>query len=167
VENEYLISARSSVLGSGSRFVDTILDEALLECARSLVDTLVLERLQAEVNENFINTIAIKASPDTRNPARDLMPSISGSLKRLEIIKEKYSDSFLDMRQSEIKSLLETSLINGEWRREFPGRLILKRFVGRYVPGVSYEAFRNIIIDKMVDAGYQPSGMNEVITKIN
>jgi hypothetical protein len=167
VENEYLILACSSVLGSGSRLDDTTLDEALLECARSLVDTLVLERLQEEVNESFVNTIAIKASPDTQNPARDLLPSISGSLKRLEGLKEKYSDSFLNARESEIRSLLETSLLNGEWRREFPGRLILKRFVGRHVQGVSYEAFRNIIIDKMVDAGYQPSGMSEVITKIN
>jgi hypothetical protein len=167
LEDEYLASACGSVLGSGSGLTGTALDEALLACARSLVDTLVLERLQAEVNESFINTIVIKASPDTRNPARDLMPSIGGSLRRLAEVKDKYSESFLDARQSEVRGLLETALTNGEWRREFPGRLILKRFVGRHVPGVNYEAFRNIVLDKMVDAGYQPSGMKGVIEEID
>jgi hypothetical protein len=69
--------------------------------------------------------------------------------------------------QSQIRSTLEIALTNGEWRREFPGRLILKRFVGRHVRGVNYEAFRNVALDKMVDAGHQPPGMKKVIEKID
>ena len=167
LENDHLAAACNSVLGSGSHLEGVALDEALLECARSLVDTLVLERLQDEVNESFVNAITIKASPDTRDPARDLMPSISGSLRRLREFGEKYSESFLGDMQSQIKSTLEIALTNGEWRREFPGRLILKRFVGRHVRGVNYEAFRNVVLDKMVDAGYQPYGMKKVIEKID
>jgi AAA domain, putative AbiEii toxin, Type IV TA system len=167
LENEHLAAACSSVLGVRSSFEGAILDQALLACARSLVDTLVLERLQAEVNDSLVNAIRVKASPDTRNPARDLMPSIGGSLRRLSEVENKYSETFLDTRQAQIRSTLDIALTNGEWRREFPGRLILKRFVGQHVQGVNYEIFRNIVLDKMVDAGYQPSGMMEVIARIN
>ena len=167
VENYYVAAACNSVLGSAFHLGGAALEEALLGCALSLVDTLVLERLQDEVNESFVNAITIKASPKTRAPATDLMPSINGTLGRLRKVEEKYSESFLRDMQSEIRSTLEVALTNGEWRREFPGRLILKRFVGRHVPGVNYEAFRNVVLDKMVDAEYQPPGMKSVIERID
>jgi hypothetical protein len=166
LENDYLVAACRSVLGGQSPFEGITLDEALLACAKALVDNLVLERLQAEVNESLVTAIAVKASPDTRNPASHLMPSITGSLTRLNELGSKYSAAFLEARQAELRSALEDALTNGTWRSEFPGRLILKRFVGEHVRGVNYDAFRNIILDKMVDASYQPPGMKEVIDKI-
>jgi hypothetical protein len=167
LENDHVAAACSSVLGSQSRLEGEFLNDALLTCASSLVDVLVLERLQAEVNESLITAIAVNASPNTQDPARDLLPSIDGSLKRLNEIGLKYSEAFLRARQDQIRSTLQVALTNGEWRREFPGRPILRRFVGQYVRGVSYEVYRNIVLDKMVDSGYQPPGMKEVIEKIN
>ena len=161
LENEFLALACGSVLGSSSALSDTALEAALRACAEELVDTLVLERLQAEVNESFVNSIAVGASPSTRNPASDLMPSIRKSLERLAAAGEKYSEDFLRERQSEIRGLLEAALTNGEWRREFPGRLILKRFVRRHVPGVNYEAFRYIILidgGRRLSAGWDARG---------
>jgi hypothetical protein len=166
LENDYLAAACRSVLGARSSLEGTVLDQALLMCAKSLIDALVLERLQAEVNDSLITAVLVKASPNTRSPAQDLVPSIASSLRRLNEVGGKYSETFLETRQTEIRGTLETSLSNGEWRHEFPGRLIIKRFVGEYMQGVNYEAFRNILIDKMVDAGYQPPGMKEVIEKI-
>ena len=53
---------------------DDVLD-ALRDCARELVDSLVLERLQAEVNDEVISAIEIKGPPGTTAPAKDLLPS--------------------------------------------------------------------------------------------
>ncbi len=166
LENEYLAAACRSVLGARSSLEGTVLDQALLICAESLIDTLVLERLQIEVNDSLIAAVVVKASPNTRNPAHDLMPSITSSLERLSEVGSKYSEASLQARQANIRETLESSLSNGEWRNEFPGRLILKRFVGEHLHGVNYEAFRNVLIDKMVDAGYQPPAMQEVIEMI-
>ena len=44
---------------------------------------------------------------------------------------------------------------------------MLRRFVDTHLKGAAnYEAFRNLIIDQMVDEGYEPDGMREVVTNI-
>ncbi len=69
-------------------------------------------------------------------------------------------------RQGQVRDTLEAALVSDDWRSEFPGRLVLKRFVDAHVTGVSYEALRNLIIDKMVDSAYQPTGMRIVVEAI-
>jgi hypothetical protein len=50
---------------------------------------------------------------------------------------------------------------------EIPGRSILQRFAARELSGAgSYEGFRNVIVDQMVDSGYEPPGMRTVIDVI-
>jgi hypothetical protein len=48
----------------------------------------------------------------------------------------------------------------------FPGRVILSDFVSKHVPGISYESFRNLVIDQMIDAEYEPPGMKAVIDAV-
>jgi hypothetical protein len=136
-------------------------------------------RLQAVRIENFrgieffeatkLKDIVVVAGPNGcgKTAVLDGIRSIAGSLRRLSELGSSYSETSLETRQDQIRRELNVALTNGMWRSEFPGRLILKRFVGRYVNGVNYEGFRNIILDKMVDAGYQPNGMKEVIERIN
>lgn len=72
----------------------------------------------------------------------------------------------MEDRAKELKAEFEASLETGEWIRLVPGRLILGRFVSRNIPGVMYEAFRNLILDQMVDDAFEPSGMRVVLDKI-
>jgi hypothetical protein len=72
-------SALQTLLPSADPFSsdDEVLD-ALRDCARELVDRLVLERLQADVNGELVSAIDIGGPPDTTAPAADLLPSIEG-----------------------------------------------------------------------------------------
>jgi hypothetical protein len=44
--------------------------------------------------------------------------------------------------------------------------LILARFVATHGTGVSYEHFRNLIVDQMVDDNYEPPGMKVLVDAI-
>lgn len=55
---------------------------------------------------------------------------------------------------------------SGAWRDDFPGRRILAQFVESHLPGVSYVAFRNLVMDKMVALEARPDGMLGVLREI-
>jgi hypothetical protein len=166
LENEYVLAAYSAVRGGYGMQDSRQINAALMNCARSLLERLILERLQDQINTEMIASISVGANPATLNPAKDIRPSITGSLSKMSALVAQYTEDFLTARESEIRSRLEASLLNDEWRREFPGRLVLKRFVSEHVDGVSYEPFRNLIIDKMVDSGFRPPGMLSIIESI-
>jgi hypothetical protein len=48
----------------------------------------------------------------------------------------------------------------------FRGRDVLRRFVGKRAASVSYEVFRNLVVSRMAEAGFQPAGMKKVIEQI-
>ena len=56
--------------------------------------------------------------------------------------------------------------MDGGWTQTFRGRDVLRRFVGRFVTGIGYETFRDLIIARMRDAEYKPAGMKRVIDTI-
>jgi hypothetical protein len=43
-----------------------------------------------------------------------------------------------------------------EWLKTFRGRDVLRGFVSEHVPGVSYEAFRDLVLARMKEAGLPP-----------
>ena len=165
LESEYILAACKTIR---NRAIQTSqeLDVALKECAESLLDRLILERLQDEINREMMGSLAIGANRDTRDPAIDIIPSIRGSLARLNELGDKYSEEYLTRREGEIRQTLSAALTSNGWRSEFPGRLVIKRFVEKCVIGVSYDAFRFLIIEKMVDSRYEPPGMLTIINKI-
>jgi hypothetical protein len=166
LESEHVLAACKAILGNRALQRIPDVDEALMDCAASLVDRLILERLQEEINEEMTRSLSVGANPNTSNPAMDLIPSVHSSLKRLSELGTKYSQDYLTAREDEIRKTLQLALASDEWRREFPGRPILKRFVERFVTGVSYDAFRYLIIEKMVDSKHEPTGMQTVISEI-
>ena len=167
LESEHVQSASAAILSGRTALAEDEVEPALKECARELLNRLVLERLQEEVNDQMIGAVSIGANPATLSPAIDILPSIAGSLRRMTELADGFSANFLAQREAEIRATLEAALENDDWRSEFPGRLVLKRFVDQHINGVSYEAFRYLVIDKMVDAGYQPPGMLTVIDTIS
>jgi hypothetical protein len=140
---------------------------ALKRSAEGLLDRLVLEFLQRDVNHRLVSSISIGASPETIAPARDLRPSIEGSLKRIEAATASVLEpGFLEGKVAAIESRLRTALSGDTWVCEFPGREILKGFVGSSVSGVGYEPFRNLILDQMVDDGFEPPDMVAIFQEI-
>jgi hypothetical protein len=141
---------------------------ALRTAAESLIPQLVLERLQKSVNDRLVNSISVGASPSSTDIAAALQPSITGSFDRLDSVRTEVSDvAQLRVEAVEVESSLQAWLGDGQWISEFPGRSVLQRFAGEYLSGAAtYEGFRNVILDKMVDDEYHPRGMETILTGV-
>ncbi|MEU9508556.1 AAA family ATPase [Micromonospora sp. NPDC048170] len=173
IEN-YLLSeppiraALASTLGRDPFTADEEVAIALRDCASSIMNRLVLERIQQDVNDGLVSAIRVNASPRTAQPAVDLKPSIVGSLARLRDLGETFSsDDWLNESEGRHRATLESALESDAWMVEFPGRSILSLFVERHVPGASYPVFRNVVLDKMVEMGAEPAGLKLVLDQID
>ncbi len=140
---------------------------ALRDCARELVDSLVLERLQAEVNGMLISAISISGPPNTTAPAKDLLPSIKGSVERISTIGSGLTLDDLSQKAELHRADLEGALESAEWLKEFPGRRVLRRFAGKYLYGkIESLMFSNLVLDKMVERSVKPEPMKVVLDQI-
>lgn len=163
-----ILSAMSAVMDPSTLPTRSQVRTWLHQAAMDLVPRLVLERLQSEVNTRLIGCLEVSANPSTQEPARDLIPSIEGSRDRFANEAELLlaSDELGDL-EATFRTELENALSSDDdWMRVFPGRLILSAFVS-HVPGVSYEAFCNLILDQMVDERHEPEGMRSVLNQVD
>jgi predicted ATPase len=156
------------VLTTSDRFgSDEEVFEALRTAAEGVLPSLVAEQLRNAVNDKIVSSVNLGADPSNTDAADALFPSIQGTFSRLEDARMSTDISALRTQAAEIERRLNDSLYDGSWLREFPGRSILRRFAGEQLTGkANYEAFRNVIIDQMVDGNYQPPGMLRVIEHI-
>jgi hypothetical protein len=160
-------AALTSMLGRDPFQADSEVTVELRACASSLLNSLVLERLQDEINDGLVKEIRIRASPATSQPGIDLRPAIVASNDRLKEAGARFaSNDWLEGAERRHRTTLENALHSDAWRSEFPGRRILKLFVDRRVQGASYEVFRNVILDKMVEIGAKPEGMKAILDQI-
>jgi len=159
-------AATISLLGRDPFPSDDDVLAALGKCARDVVDRLVLERAQREINDELIRAISIGASPNSESLAEDLKPSIANSVERIARLGEELTVETLRARIEEHRGRLERSLSDGGWISEFPGRLILRRYTSRYCGGVDSVTLSNVILDKMVERGVTPMGMQDVLQRI-
>ncbi len=106
-------------------------------------------------------------SVDSESTARVLDLQLEGSLRRFtEAAEELLEAAWLRELEAGYREQLEESLKSRDWISVFPGRLVLSRFVEAHVGGVNYEAFRNLILDQMVDDRFQPEGMRRVLESL-
>jgi hypothetical protein len=162
------IRAATAVLRGEDVFAsDHEVVDILRECAGELVDGLVLERVQAYVNKEFIHAIKIAGPPDTRSPASDIVPSIQSSATRIRDIADRLTTTELETLADKHRTVLKAALSDGTWQCEFPGRAILKRYTHRMLKGrIEATLFANAVLDKMVERGVTPEGMARVLNAI-
>jgi AAA domain, putative AbiEii toxin, Type IV TA system/Protein of unknown function (DUF4435) len=139
---------------------------ALRDCATQLVNRLVLERIQGEINAEIVGAIKIGGDPKMVDVVRAVQPSIDGSMERVNAKRGELTAEQLNQRVEKIRDELNDAIESGAWRYDFPGRRILTQFVESHLPGVSYSAFRNLVMDKMVALDARPDGMLDVLREI-
>jgi AAA domain, putative AbiEii toxin, Type IV TA system len=167
LEPKFIAGAMRAVSSTAAVPTEDEIKEQLRTAAATLVSRLVLDQLQEDANRRLIAAIAVRASPDTPSPAEDLIPSIEGSLDRFKAIAREFIDTdVLAKAANEAQRTLEESLTTDEWLAAFPGRLLLSTFVNAHMSGVNYEAFRNLVLDQMVDDRHEPAGMAAVLAVI-
>lgn len=163
-----LVRAATASLEGLDRFSDdSEVRDLLRDCAADLIDRLVLERVQEDINAMFIGAVKIKASPNTTAPARDIEPSIRSSARRVQEIVASLTLDDLERRADEYRSDLTAALTTGAWAKDFPGRLILHRYADKCLNGtIDGPLFLNMLLDKAVEKGLRPPGMETVLTDI-
>lgn len=168
LEPRFVRAAAAALLGQDAFQSDDDVVQALRSAAELLVPGLVLERLRKSVNDQLVAALNIGAEPDSVDPAAAILPSVTASYERLDGARSSITQlEELQHRADQFEASLRGWLEDGSWVREFPGRLILKRFLDHHLRGIaSYEAFRNVILDKMVDNGYEPEGMKSVVLTV-
>lgn len=141
--------------------------EVLRQCAEELVDGLLLERLRTEINHSLvaaINTAGHSAPPD---PAADIIRAVTSSLDRINEIGAGVTRELLEKRMEDYRATLSNSLNDGSWQIEFPGRLILRKYITKQFAGkIDGLLFSNSVLDKMVEQGKKPTGMHVILTDI-
>lgn len=168
----YFVSPRhiSQVLGSlavGRSLSEEEIADELRQCARETLPQLLRHELGAYANTQLISAINTGTDPSKGDLVMELHNAVERSVERIGRARENpLSESGLRTREYELRSKYETGLADGSWMKIFRGRDILKRFSGKHASGVTYEAFRNLIVGRMRDENYQPPGMKAVIDKI-
>lgn len=161
-----LILEVANAVGGKQIFEDVSnVDAALRECASTVIDDLVMHRLRAEVNDALVAVIDLGGSPKS-TPAEALRGSIDGSVARFNATAESFAPTELAAREQQLRTAFENDLASERWRETFPARSILTQFVHEHVPNIQYEAFRNLILDRMALGRQEPPGMRAVIDKI-
>jgi len=141
--------------------------DTLRDSAAETLPELVSVRLKKIVNDMIVSSVHLGGNPRTQDAAEALIDSVNATFVRLNAAQSKIDRAFLDSQATIIKDGLSNALNDRTWVKEFPGRFVLQRFAANVLAGKgSYEGFRNVIVDQMVDAGFEPTGMRQVIDTI-
>ena len=142
-------------------------EQALQYSARETLDPLVCHRLREIVNRHVLDAVGLRVSPVAKDAAGEFDRATDGIVSKLLDLRrgDLCLSKLQEMEKNARKELLE-ALENGRWRAEFRGRDILRRFAGKYVDGMRYEYFRDLIIAEMRDAGHEPDGMKRILDRI-
>ena len=147
---------------------DTEVERALREAALAIVPSLVLEETRREVNSLLVQSIDLGTHLDG-SVLDTLLPRIQKTYGSLDEHRHRLIEpDTLAATEAEITGRIGGWLDTQEWKARMPGRKILKRFVDLHLTEfkVDYLTFRNVILDKLVDAHEQPAGMKSVIDAI-
>ena len=143
------------------------IQERLKLCAHDTVNTLLKMKIHQWVHNHLINCIDLGFNPEDKSLVSGYREAAERSSSKIsDVLKDKITQEHLLNYHEETHSELLKALGNDEWKNVFRGRDILKRYTSRYVSGIGYERFRNLIVNRMSEAAYEPSGMKEVVDSI-
>jgi hypothetical protein len=168
VEPTFILSALRSIGVTESAVTNEVaVKSSLQSCAQQTIPELVQHQLRVRANRLLVSCVNLNCDPKRLDAAVAIGEAIRRSGDRIKAtVDEKLSPETLAEWEATLTAEYEAALTDGNWMKRFRGRDILKRFVGRFGNGLSYEHFRELILSKMRDERYQPAGMKEVIDKI-
>ena len=143
------------------------IDQCLKQIAGNQIGELVSHRIRSDVNSELIRELNLSTNPSSYDIGTDLHEAIEKSVERLK--QQLNTNLHLDSIRSRVdaeRQALNEALNTEDWKKHFRGRDILQKFAGKYVPGMRYVYFRELIISQMSSAGYQPPGMKTVLDQI-
>lgn len=145
---------------------DAVLRE-LKSCAEETIPELVAHKLRAHVNRVLVSSIDLGFDPARRDTAIALAEAITRSHTRIQQrVSVELAEPQLLALQVEYEATCRAALTDDSWITKFRGRDALRRFAGRQTRGMQYEYFRDLVINRMAEVGYQPIGMGRILSAI-
>ena len=143
------------------------IDQCLREIASEQINKLVLHKINTEINSKMLKDLNLRSNPMSDDVGADVHNSVAKAISQMNSRLSADLDvvnirNRVDAEQVELTESLNTE----DWKKHFRGRDILSTFAGKYVPGMRYEYFRNLIISQMSSANYEPEGMKAVLDQI-
>ena len=140
---------------------------ALEVAAHKAVAPLISHRLRSYANEVLVGAINLGYSPSAQPASKELHGAVTRSIDRIAVnLGDSLSEAALAAKEDHFRQEVDASFANSDWLKVIPGREILKQFIQTYKIPVSYEVLRNLLVGKMVETGFKPNGMSEIISKI-
>lgn len=165
LEESFIAKALEEVSVGALTFTELEVENKLREAAEQTVDELVRIRLQKSVNEGLVGSISLGYNKGAFSTVEGLSNAIVRSREKFS----KNADQILSSVKQDAADLsveLRNALQNGTWKNVFRGRNVLQRFSNEFSTFITYEQLRNLIVARMREAGFAPSGMSAVIAKI-
>lgn len=143
------------------------IDKCLTQIAEAQIGELISHKIRGEIGSELVEELNLNSNPRSDDIGADLHKSVVKSIERAEHrVKTKLRIDDIRERVGKEHEVLSRSLREGDWKKHFKGRDILRAFAGKFVRGMRYEHFREIVISQMINSGYQPEGMKAVLDKI-
>lgn len=167
LHDDFLTDVLNS-FGMTASYSSEMIAVKLNEAARKVVPGVLIRKMRALVNSNLVRCIDLGFSPDSLTIGKDLHAAASRSTERASaLIQSELSEASLVSSEQRFRTEIEQSFADGSWRKNLPGRDILKQFVAVTGCPVGYEVLRNLIVSRMIQDGYKPEGMKAVIEQIS
>lgn len=151
----------------GDLCTEEAVEESLIKIADELKDQLVSHKVRTYIGSKLTGEVDLGSNPQSNDVAAELHDSVKRSVERVQNLADSdLSFKEIQKRVEKEREILTESLGNGEWMKYFRGREILRRFCGKYVQGMRYEYFRDLVVTQMVNYTYKPEGMKTILDKI-
>lgn len=170
VENYLLCPQIIALVVNGLEFNSRCTAETVLMnlelAARKVVPKVIGIKMTSHVNALIGSAINLRCGHADKSLALGLYNATKSSFSRFEKVVQELTENELVIKENEGKSIIDKSFSDGNWLKVIPGREILKQYMQVEKLTINYEYFRNLIISKMVEKGYKPEGMRQVICKV-
>ena len=141
-------------------------EEELRRIAEGQVKKLVQEYLNENVNRVLVRNIKVNAE-NFDKLSEDLIQQAKKSAEGVAAaVNNDLTDGKLEQMRTEKENELTKALESENWKATFRGRDILREFIGLHCQGLPYERFRDMIVNRMRQRGYRPSGMRTILRQI-
>ena len=143
------------------------IDQSLRQIAAEQIGKLVLHKINSEANATLLRDLRFNSNPMSEDLATEVHGSITKAIG--EMNNRLSADLNVDSIRGKViaeRTKLEESLQTADWKKHFRGRDVLSAFCGKYIPGMRYEYFRNLVLSQMSSANHEPEGMKTVLDQI-
>ena len=168
LESTYIADVMRNIAIDNPRLRDARgVETELLGIAQSHLDILLKEYLNEYVNGVLVRKIQVNAT-NSDTLGKDLWTQARASAQGVsEALVDELTEEKIEYERSERQQSLQEALQTDNWKFLFRGRDILKVFVAAHCQGLPYERLRDMVVNEMQKRSYQPSGMRDVLRRID